>query len=132
MNHNLDGTVKAEFVYKQNLYQKNNGQPGIRLVSSSIYERDAFVAEYTKRRAAGTCQLCKNPAPFLDSVGKPYLENHHIIWLSKGGKDSIDNTVALCPNCHRKMHIIDCEQDRKILMEAINLEVEKDADFATD
>ena len=30
-----------------------------------------------------------------------------MIWLSKGGSDSVDNTVALCPNCHRKMHIVD-------------------------
>ena len=30
---------------------------------------------------------------------------------SKGVADSIDNTVALCPNCHRKMHVVDDPND---------------------
>ncbi|MGA2227240.1 MAG: HNH endonuclease, partial [Syntrophobacteraceae bacterium] len=24
----------------------------------------------------------------------------------ENGEESIENTVALCPNCHRKMHIL--------------------------
>lgn len=24
--------------------------------------------------------------------------------MSEGGSDTIGNTVALCPNCHRKLH----------------------------
>lgn len=52
-----------------------------------------------------------------DKDGNPYLESHHIIWLSKGGDDSIENTVALCPNCHRKMHVIADEKDVKLLQE---------------
>ena len=43
-------------------------------------------------------------APFNDKKGRPFLESHHIRWLSEGGADSIDNVAALCPNCHRKMH----------------------------
>ena len=35
--------------------------------------------------------------------------------LSKGGEDSEHNTVALCPNCHRKMHILNNKSDRDIL-----------------
>ena len=55
------------------------------------------------------------PAPFKDKNGNPYLENHHVEWLSKGGEDTIDNAVALCPNCHKKMHILDDEEDVKAL-----------------
>ena len=69
------------------------------------------VAAYTKIRAAGICQLCGQPAPFKDKDGEPFLENHHLVWLSRGGTDTIDNTVALCPNCHRKMHILDLQED---------------------
>ena len=36
---------------------------------------------------------------------------------SRGGDDSLDNTVALCPNCHRKMHFLDLESDSKILLD---------------
>ncbi len=28
-----------------------------------------------------------------------------------------DGKVALCPNCHRRMHILDSESDRKKLIE---------------
>ena len=31
------------------------------------------------------------------------------------GDDSLVNTVALCPNCHRKMHILDQKSDIDIL-----------------
>lgn len=75
------------------------------------YSRSIYIAEYAKRRAKGRCQLCNNEAPFIDKKGKPYLESHHIEWLSSGGEDSIRNTVALCPNCHRKMHRLGLEED---------------------
>ena len=44
---------------------------------------------------------------------------HHIVWLSNGGEDSTDNTVALCPNCHRKMHILDDPADVEKLKETV-------------
>ena len=33
-----------------------------------------------------------------------YFEAHHIIFLSNGGKDKIENMILLCPDCHRKAH----------------------------
>lgn len=86
-----------------------------RNVTSNVYIRDVFVAEYAKRRANGVCQLCGKKAPFYNKEGIPYLECHHIEWLSEGGCDTIENTVALCPNCHRKMHILDLSSDKEIL-----------------
>lgn len=85
--------------------------PGNRLVTTTQIERSIWVSEYTKRRAKGVCELCQNQAPFKNSKGEPYLETHHIIWLSNAGEDTIENTVALCPNCHRKMHILNQEKD---------------------
>ena len=82
-----------------------------RTLSSRTYIRDPYIAEYAKRRANGICQLCQKPAPFMDREGKPYLESHHIVWLSKGGADSIENTVALCPNCHTRMHVLNSAAD---------------------
>ncbi len=81
--------------------------------------RSAEVGKATKARAHGMCQLCGKPAPFSDRRGEPYLETHHIIWLSRGGKDSLDNTAALCPNCHTMMHIVDDEADVKTLLDRI-------------
>lgn len=90
---------------------------GQRQTISTSYERNPFVMRYAKIRAKGICQLCDQPAPFRTKDGEPYLETHHIEWLSKGGTDTIENTVALCPNCHRKMHIVNDKQDRLKLKE---------------
>lgn len=89
---------------------------------STIYIRDAYVSEHAKRRANGYCQLCEQAAPFLNKEGKPYLEAHHVIWLSQDGPDTINNTVALCPNCHRKMHVLNEEEDKQYLLNKINNE----------
>lgn len=94
--------------YANQVQNKNNEK---RYIKSSVYIRNAYVAEYSKRRAQGICQLCEQKAPFLDDNNKPYLESHHIIWMSAGGEDTITNTVALCPNCHRKMHILNKQKD---------------------
>lgn len=82
----------------------------------NTFVRDRYVSEYAKRRANGYCQLCGSPAPFLDKDGKPFLETHHVIWLAEGGSDSVDNTVALCPNCHRKMHYLNLDEDVQTLL----------------
>jgi len=92
--------------------QNGSDKASSRSVTSNTYIRDAFVAEYAKRRANGVCQLCEEEAPFFDEQEVPFLETHHIVWLSRGGSDTIDNTVALCPNCHRKLHVLDLEEDR--------------------
>ena len=84
---------------------------GTRQVTSNIFERNAYVAELAKRRAKGRCQLCDNLAPFRDKKGKPFLETHHVTWLSQDGPDTMENTVALCPNCHRKMHALNLQAD---------------------
>ena len=76
---------------------------------------DAFVAEFARRRANGHCQLCDLPAPFTDKFNEPYLELHHIRSLAKGGRDTVSNCVALCPNCHKKMHLLNLREDRKRL-----------------
>jgi 5-methylcytosine-specific restriction protein A len=48
---------------------------------------------------------------FKDTDGDLFLHAHHIIWLNRNGPDTIDNCVALCPNCHAKMHILDLRDD---------------------
>ena len=78
---------------------------------SKQYTRNQSIARYTKLKANGICELCEKPAPFFDKDGEPYLESHHVVWLERGGADSIDNTVALCPNCHKKMHVVEDKND---------------------
>ncbi|SDK77386.1 5-methylcytosine-specific restriction enzyme A [Modicisalibacter muralis] len=89
--------------------------PGSRPAVAMQYARSPEVSEYAKRRANGYCELCEQPAPFQSKSGEPYLECHHIEWLARGGEDTIENTVALCPNCHRKMHVIGSHADQEKL-----------------
>lgn len=111
---------KAKLLTKEELEKKarerSSKKVAYRSVTSTTYIRDPYVSEYAKKRAAGVCELCGCPAPFNDKDGNPYLESHHIEWLSKGGEDSIENTVALCPNCHRKMHVVNDPSDKEIIL----------------
>ena len=100
--------------------QKAPRQAGERTVISKQYERNPYVSMLTKRYANGFCELCGIAAPFADANGQPYLETHHIDWLARGGHDTLENTVALCPNCHRKMHIVDAQQDKENLKKRVS------------
>ncbi len=95
------------------------GKGGKHASKSVVYSRSQEVVKAVRERAKGVCQLCNNPAPFRDKNGQPYLEAHHIVWLSKGGKDSTSNAVALCPNCHKKMHIVDDARDVQKLLSVV-------------
>ncbi len=70
----------------------------------TIYQRSADVRAYVLARAKGICQGCDHPAPFMRADGSPYLEPHHIRRASDGGPDDPRFVIALCPNCHRRVH----------------------------
>lgn len=89
-------------------------------VLSNRFMRNEYVAELTRRQANGKCELCKQNAPFNNKQGAPFLEVHHIIWLSRGGSDILENTVALCPNCHRRLHLLRSKEDIDLLKKRKN------------
>jgi hypothetical protein len=47
---------------------------------------------------------CKNPSSFLDNKGEVFLEIHHKIPYSQCKNHSLENCIALCPNCHKQIH----------------------------
>lgn len=110
----------SEDKIEQNAKKDSKQKVRTKTVETVTYQRSPYIAQYAKNKAKGICQLCGKQAPFDDKNGQPYLESHHIIWLSKGGADSIDNVVALCPNCHRKMHIVSRQEDIDYLLSKIN------------
>ena len=89
-----------------------------RTVETKVYDRDPYLKELVKRIAEGKCQYCGETAPFIDKNGEPYLEEHHVTWLARGGSDTIDNVVAVCPNCHTKAHVLD-DDITKITLEEV-------------
>lgn len=94
-----------------------SGKASRRVVTANQYQGNPDIKEKAKRLAKGKCNLCGQNAPFLDKNNRPYLDGHHIIWLSKGGPDVLTNVVALCPNCHKKMHVLDLKSDQERLKE---------------
>lgn len=77
---------------------------GTTSTSRTVYVRSRDVKAYVAARAAGLCEGCSQPAPFDRPDGSPYLEPHHIRRVSDGGPDHPAFVVALCPNCHRRVH----------------------------
>lgn len=74
-------------------------------VTTTAYLRNPDVIAEVLDRAQGICESCVKPAPFLrSSNGEPYLEVHHRLPLAQGGEDTVENAIALCPNCHRERH----------------------------
>ena len=71
----------------------------------AVYVRNPDVVAEVLQRANGNCEECREAAPFFRSSNRtPYLEVHHRKQLSDGGEDTVENAVALCPNCHRRKH----------------------------
>ena len=84
---------------------KSNTNPERLKVYSFTYKRNPDIVAEALYRAKGICEQCLEPAPFLRaSDNSPYLEVHHKISLSNAGEDTLDNVIAICPNCHRKIH----------------------------
>jgi 5-methylcytosine-specific restriction endonuclease McrA len=79
-------------------------QPKRNEVSSSAYSRDDSVKSWVLNQSNGCCESCDLSAPFEREDGTPFLEIHHVKHLANGGSDKITNTIALCPNCHRRFH----------------------------
>jgi len=101
----INKAKKLTSTKRKQLLEKSNLKPEKIVVNQTVYNRNAYVVAEVLYRANGICEKCKQPAPFLrDFDNSPYLEVHHKIPLSEGGDDSIENALALCPNCHRKSH----------------------------
>ncbi|SDK76446.1 HNH endonuclease [Microbulbifer yueqingensis] len=83
---------------------KGNKKPPATQSSVTQFVRDPEVVAWVLATAAGNCECCGNPAPFMREDGSPFLEVHHVERLADGGEDTINNAAALCPNCHRQLH----------------------------
>lgn len=79
-------------------------------VSNVGFQRSPNVAAAALKLANFKCEISAAHETFISNAkGKPYVEAHHLIPFGRqGGFDySIDvtaNIVALCPNCHRRLH----------------------------
>ena len=81
-------------------------QPLSRIITVHVYDRDPNVIAYVRLRAEHCCELCGNKG-FTKTNGRHYLEVHHLVQLSAGGKDIPENAAAVCGDCHRRLHFAD-------------------------
>lgn len=90
---------------RKELLEKSDPKPTRTIVSQIVFNRNQYVVAEILDRANGICEKCKKTAPFIkDNDKKPYLEVHHKKPLAEGGDDTVENAIALCPNCHRHAH----------------------------
>ncbi|WP_321837366.1 HNH endonuclease [Pseudomonas kulmbachensis] len=83
----------------------DGSKPQIRVGRTTLYDRNPLVVAIAKVRASNTCEIptCTNDS-FISLSCSPYCETHHIVPLSQGGVDEIENVVCLCPAHHREAH----------------------------
>lgn len=85
--------------------KSSRAKPKQKTVTTFVFERNPDVVAEVLYRAKGSCEKCFKPAPFSrKSDDSPYLEVHHKVPLAQDGDDSVENAIALCPNCHREAH----------------------------
>jgi|APHM01.1.fsa_nt_gi HNH endonuclease. len=96
-----DGDTTPDSLYERAV----TAEPGSPSSSrSETYVTSTLVRQYALHVADGVCGGCDEPAPFETESGDPYLEVHHITRRSDNGPDRPENVIALCPNCHRRVH----------------------------
>lgn len=92
-------------------------RPPVRASSTIAFERNPLVVTIALLRASRQCEI-----PGCDTItfeaddGKTYCEVHHILPLSEGGIDRIENAICLCPTHHREAHF---GKNRKALREVM-------------
>ena len=101
----IEGSKKTTSEERIERLKSANKLPDSIQVISRGFRRNADVVVEVLNRANGICEECSNPAPFIRaSNGTPYLEVHHRKMLADGGEDTVENAIAVCPNCHKRLH----------------------------
>lgn len=102
----VDFEIKVRDELARKVLQEPIGRsnPEFKLAQVTQFNRDPSVKAWVLKEANGTCECCQKSAPFRTLDGTPYLEVHHLRRLADNGPDTICNSIALCPNCHRELH----------------------------
>jgi len=101
----VSNSLKNSHTKRLKRLQASDKKPKTKKVTIKVYIRNPDVVAEVLYRAKEICQHCKKPAPFKrDTNGLGYLEVHHIEPLSENGDDTVENSIALCANCHRHAH----------------------------
>jgi 5-methylcytosine-specific restriction protein A len=109
INHKFENAVeeakKSSCEERKARLEKASRKPTSSASTITVFNRNPDVVAEVLERANGVCEACGNDAPFKRTKdGTPFLEVHHKKRLADDGDDTVENAIALCPNCHRKQH----------------------------
>lgn len=105
LNHATEKSKGSSQKARQERLKSSSKYPETIKITTTQFKRNPDVIVEVLKRANGICEKCNQKAPFIRKKDKtPYLEVHHKVRLIDGGEDSIDNAIAVCPNCHRELH----------------------------
>lgn len=101
----VDNSKRETSEQRRNRLSNAEKIPRKSVVTLTQFKRNPDVIAEVLNRANGVCEKCRKPATFIRTSDlSPYLEVHHKTPLAEGGEDTVENAVALCPNCHRECH----------------------------
>lgn len=80
-----------------------------RYLYETVPTRNRQLTDELHEMYASRCQICLWDPRTL--YGKPLSEAHHVVWLSRGGDDALENLMLVCPNHHRAIHRCDAHLD---------------------
>ena len=105
LNKEVEDSMRLEPEERERRLQLFPKKPKRVPVRTFRYVRNPYVIAKVLIRAKGKCEKCRKNAPFnRKRDNQPYLEVHHLTRLADGGDDTVENAIAVCPNCHREYH----------------------------
>ncbi|NKC14832.1 MAG: hypothetical protein GKR94_22405 [Gammaproteobacteria bacterium] len=102
INPHYLGTTSNKYVDQHDLWPEP-GPVSSQDASRNVYSRSTRVRKVVLSRAEGKCEFC-GAEGFETYDGRRFLETHHVIPVSEGGRDWQWNVIALCPSDHRRAH----------------------------
>lgn len=105
---------------------------------SSAYPRNSVVKELVKEAANYKCEYDPSHTTFInENDGNQYMEAHHLIPMSaqdyfENSVDFPDNMISLCPTCHRRIHLADKADRKRMIEHFYNLRKDKYAKHGID
>lgn len=76
-----------------------NDKSEVITINGKSFKRHNYLMTQIKRYRDFKCQFCSTS--ILKENGEFYIEACHIEAKANGGKDSLENILVLCPNCHK-------------------------------
>ena len=99
----------ARNINRDEIFRRANsvkGRPPKASYTRTEYKRSPWVVFAALLRADSECEMpsCNHESIIKDD-GTVYLEVHHVVPLAEDGTDELINAAALCPRCHRDLHV---------------------------